>query len=52
MQDLFLFEQIGIQNGRVLGQLKATGIRPRFAEKFMVNNIELPANIFDTTTPY
>jgi pilus assembly protein CpaF len=52
MQDLFLFEQTGLQNGRVIGQLKATGIRPRFSEKFMVNNIELPANIFDTTTPY
>jgi hypothetical protein len=45
MQDIFLFEQTGVQNGRVVGQLKATGIRPRFSEKFRVNNIELPANI-------
>ena len=52
MQDIFVFEQTGIQNGRVIGQLKPTGIRPRFSEKFLVNNIELPANIFDTTTPY
>jgi len=52
MQDIFLFEQTGIQNGRVVGNLKATGLRPRFAEKFMVNNIELPANIFETTTAY
>jgi pilus assembly protein CpaF len=52
MQDIFLFEQTGVQNGRVVGQLKATGIRPRFSEKFLVNNIELPANIFETTTPY
>ncbi len=48
MQDLFEFRQIGIQNGRVLGSLKATGLRPKFADKFAVNNIQLPAGIFDT----
>jgi len=47
MQDLFLFDQTGIQNGRVIGSLKATGLRPRFAEKFAINNIELPADIFN-----
>jgi pilus assembly protein CpaF len=47
MQDLFQFEQTGIMNGRVVGQLKSTGLRPKFAEKFAINNIELPANIFD-----
>ena len=48
MQDLFVFEQTGIQNGRVIGALKSTGLPPRFTEKFEVNGIELPANIFDT----
>jgi pilus assembly protein CpaF len=48
MQDLFTFEQTGIQNGRVVGQLKPTGLRPKFAEKFAVNNIEIPAGIFET----
>jgi pilus assembly protein CpaF len=52
MQDIFLFEQTGIQNGRVVGNLKPTGLRPRFAEKFTVNNIDLPGNIFDTSTPF
>jgi pilus assembly protein CpaF len=47
MQDLFLFDQSGIQNGRVIGSLKSTGLRPKFAEKFAVNNIELPAEIFN-----
>jgi pilus assembly protein CpaF len=47
MQDLFVFEQTGIQNGRVLGKLKSTGLRPKFGEKFEVNGIELPAQIFD-----
>lgn len=48
MQDLFLFDQTGIQNGRVVGTLKSTGLRPRFAEKFAINNIELPPEIFNT----
>jgi pilus assembly protein CpaF len=47
MQDLFVFEQTGIQNGRVLGKLKSTGLRPKFAEKFEINGIELPAHVFD-----
>jgi pilus assembly protein CpaF len=50
MQDLFVFEQTGIQNGRVMGALKSTGLRPMFAEKFQVNGIELPASIFELGT--
>jgi pilus assembly protein CpaF len=50
MQDLFLFEQTGIQNGRVVGALKSTGLRPKFAEKFAINNIDLPAEIFNVGT--
>jgi pilus assembly protein CpaF len=47
MQDIFLFEQTGIKNGRVVGELRATGLRPKFSDKFAINNIELPAYIFD-----
>ncbi|MGW8143713.1 MAG: CpaF family protein [Anaerolineales bacterium] len=50
MQDIFMYEQIGFQNGRVIGQLKSTGLRPKFAEKFAVNNVELPPNIFESTS--
>lgn len=50
MQDLFIFEQTGFQNGRVIGQLKSTGLRPKFGDKFAINNIELPANIFEAST--
>ncbi len=46
MQDIFVFDQVGIQNGRVVGNLRATGLRPKFAEKFAINNIVLPENIF------
>jgi len=47
MQDIFFFDQTGFQNGRVVGSLKSTGLRPKFSEKFTVNNIELPASIFE-----
>jgi pilus assembly protein CpaF len=46
MQDLFMFQQTGFMNGRVVGAIKSTGLRPKFAEKFAMNNIELPADIF------
>ena len=48
MQDLFVFDQTGFQNGRVIGKLKSTGLRPKFAEKFSVNNISLPDDIFNS----
>jgi pilus assembly protein CpaF len=51
MQDLFEFEQIGIQNNRVIGSIKSTGLRPRFAEKFAQNNIDLPAEVFSSSVP-
>ncbi len=50
MQDLFLWEQVGVQNGRVIGSLKSTGLRPKFAEKFAINSIELPPDIFSVGT--
>jgi pilus assembly protein CpaF len=50
MQDLFDFVQTGIQNGRVVGSLKSTGLRPKFSEKFAINGIELPAGIFESGT--
>jgi pilus assembly protein CpaF len=50
MQDLFEFDQTGVQNGRVVGALKSTGLRPKFTDKFAVNGIELPAGIFESGT--
>jgi pilus assembly protein CpaF len=48
LQDLFKFEQLGMTNGRVMGQLRATGLRPMFTEKFELNGIPLPMEIFET----
>lgn len=47
MQDIFVFEQTGIdEKGRIVGQLRPTGVRPRFIEKFESLNIFLPTHIF------
>jgi len=45
-QDVFVFEQRGVEDGRVLGDLKPTGIRPKFADKLKQRGIELPADTF------
>jgi pilus assembly protein CpaF len=47
MQDLFLFERRGYdEHGRVQGQFKPTGIRPKFAEKLFGAGIRLPMEMF------
>jgi len=47
MQDIFRFEQTGIdEKGKIVGRLKATGIRPKFASKFEESGIHLAPNIF------
>ena len=47
MQDLFVFNQTGIQNGVVQGSLESTGLRPRFMHKLVANNIEMPEGVFE-----
>ena len=47
MQDLFVFKQTGLKNGKVQGSLKATGLRPQFLHKMVANNIEIPDSVFD-----
>jgi pilus assembly protein CpaF len=49
LSDIFQFEQQGIENGRVIGRLKPTGIRPKFIEKIEAANIHLPPQIFGVT---
>jgi pilus assembly protein CpaF len=48
MQDIFLFDYgMGIdEDGRYLGHLKATGIRPSFSEHLENFGIRLPADLF------
>jgi len=46
MTDLFVFEQTGLEDGRVIGRLRPTGLRPKFMEKIEQSGIQLPASIF------
>ncbi len=46
MQDVFVFEQTGVAEGKIQGRLKPTGIRPKFVEKFEAAGIHLPPNTF------
>ena len=46
MQDVFVFEQTGVIDGKIQGRLKPTGIRPHFAERFETMGVHLPPNIF------
>ena len=47
MQDLFVFKQTGVENGKVMGDLKSTGLRPKFMEKIIANDVQLPDKIFE-----
>jgi pilus assembly protein CpaF len=48
-QDIFLFEKQGVlQNGRVTGRFRATGIRPKFYETLRTAGHMLPASLFQT----
>jgi pilus assembly protein CpaF len=49
MQDVFIFEQTGVVEGKIQGRLKPTGIRPKFVEKFEVQGINLPPGLFGFT---
>ena len=46
LTDLFIFEQVGYENGKVIGRLRPTGLRPRFMEKIEIAGINLPPSIF------
>jgi pilus assembly protein CpaF len=49
LQDLFLFDfGMGVdEDGRYLGRLKATGIRPSFSDRLSDIGIRLPGDLFD-----
>ena len=48
MQDIFVFDKRGIgPGGRVFGRFRATGIRPKFADRLETSGIALPGSIFE-----
>lgn len=46
MTDLFVFDQTGIEDGRVIGRLRPTGLRPKFMDAIEASGIHLPPSIF------
>jgi pilus assembly protein CpaF len=44
--DLFVFEQMGFENGKIVGKLRPTGLRPKFMDKLEAAGIHLPASTF------
>jgi pilus assembly protein CpaF len=47
MQEIFTYERQGInEDGKVLGRFRATGIRPRFAERLSASGIDLATALF------
>jgi len=46
MTDIFVFEQSGFENGKIIGRLRPTGLRPKFMEKIETSGIHLPPSIF------
>ncbi len=44
--DIFVFEIAGYENGKVIGQLRPTGLRPKFMEKIEAAGIHLSPTIF------
>ena len=48
MQEIFMYERTGVdKEGQVIGRFRATGIRPRFAERLKACGLQLPRVIFE-----
>lgn len=50
MSEIYRFEQTGYENGKVIGRLRPTGLRPKFMYKLQEAGIMLPPSIFGLGT--
>ena len=46
LTDIFVFEQTGIEAGKINGRLRPTGLRPKFMDKIEASGIHLSPSIF------
>ncbi|MHB1159821.1 MAG: CpaF family protein [Chloroflexota bacterium] len=46
LQDVFVFEQLGEEAGKIIGRIRPTGIRPKFMVKLEEAGIHLPPSVF------
>lgn len=48
MQELFRFKKLGVDpDGKVIGEFRATGVRPKFATQLATRGVTFPAQYFD-----
>ena len=48
MQEIFCFEKLGLnQDGKVIGRFRATGVRPKVAERLKASGVHLPTDMFE-----
>jgi pilus assembly protein CpaF len=46
LQDIFSFAQQGMREGKIVGELKPTGVRPRCYEQIQQYGLILPPDLF------
>lgn len=46
MTDIFIFEQSGLEDGKVIGRLRPTGLRPKAINQIEAAGIHLPPSVF------
>ncbi len=46
LQDIFVFEQEAFEGGKIVGRIRATGVRPKFMPKLEDAGIHLPPSTF------
>ncbi len=52
LQDIFVLDEKGMTtDGKVIAELKATGVRPKFTPKLEANGFKLPPSIFGAAFP-
>lgn len=53
LQDIMKYQRTGVdEDGRVLGEFRSTGIRPRFLSDISTIGLKVDMNIFDPTTKH
>lgn len=53
LQEIFIYEQKGVdQQGRLTGRFRATGVRPKFMERFAARGVTIQSDLFDAGKVY
>jgi len=53
LQDIFIFDRRGVDaEGRIMGEFKATGVRPKFADRCQIFGTTIPNEVFNPPEDY